>query len=122
MTTNTSVVSEIISERIPLVETRTLKSLNSKKAKYLKQMKWYKRKLSDIKGEYAEAEQNMKKAEEEITKLLSQQPDTIVTEHAILRYAERFYGLDTLTIIRQIKELPNANVVRRGNQIVTVIK
>lgn len=51
---------------------------------------------------------------------LSPDDSVIVTEHALLRYIERYMGIDIQKVHDDILDLPNNDLVVAGNTIVTV--
>ena len=53
-------------------------------------------------------------------KELGNEHDVIVTDHAMLRYLERYMGIDMDKIYLKILQLPKDDVTRFGNTIVTV--
>ena len=51
---------------------------------------------------------------------LGNEHEGIVTEHAMLRYLERYHHIDMNQINQEILKLPSADLVKCGNVVVTV--
>lgn len=51
---------------------------------------------------------------------LGDEHEVVITEHAFLRYAERYLGLDIEKLYKDIQKLPKQDIQRFGNTIVTV--
>lgn len=82
--------------------------------------------IDSIKATIEKASKDLEEAEElkkqliEARKLLGDENEIVVTEHAMLRYAERFLGVDMDNIYESILKLPKKDVTKYGNTIVTV--
>lgn len=51
---------------------------------------------------------------------LGYEHEIIVTEHAMLRYCERYLGIDMNKVYEEILKLPKKDITKFGNTIVTV--
>lgn len=69
--------------------------------------------------ELHEAEEQLKLAEREF-KELGFKNETIISEHAMLRYCERFLGIDMEKVHQDILKLPKKDVIKSGNVVITV--
>lgn len=98
--------------------TRSLKSLNVTKGKLL-------RNIAEARKTGEQAAPDLKHYKKELEKIDAQileienDPTIKVTEHALLRYLERFEGIDLNYIAEQIKLLPPEQIVKKGFTIVT---
>lgn len=82
--------------------------------------------IKSMKEKKQKADQEIKDAEDQIALIkakreeLGYEHDIIVTEHAMLRFVERYMGIDMDEVYRNIVKLPKSDVTKFGNTIVTV--
>lgn len=120
------IIAEVIADKLEeerrsgLSETRTLKSLRSTVTKYQQQIKYRKDQIAEATADLVEYRKTLAKINAEIEELLSSPREVIVTEHAILRYLERYEKLELAPVITKIRKLPPEKAIRKGNSIVTV--
>ncbi len=115
-----AVKSAIIMPRRALEESRSLKSLNTTRNKYQHTIAEQNKVIQHTTASRNEAQKQLARIEAQIEVLLSNPREVIVTEHAILRFLERYEGLDLVPIVDKIKRLPETKTIRKGNSIVTV--
>lgn len=102
-----------------LDRSRALKSLSVTRGKLLA----HKAQNLDIMAEAtAEIQATNREIKEINIKMNNLRPgkEPIVTEHALLRYAERFMGVDINKIHAEIMNLPETDKIVSGNTVVTV--
>jgi seryl-tRNA synthetase len=101
-----------------LERSRKLKSLAVTKSKLDNRIQLLKSTKKEIERDLAESMNQADKVEEEKV-VLETYKSPIVTEHALLRYVERFMKVDLNKVHEKILNLPEKDVVRSGNTIIT---
>lgn len=102
-----------------LDRSRTLKSLQVTKSKLLSHKKQNLNIMELATKEVQEANRRIKEINMKMAELHPQK-GFIVTEHALLRYLERFEGIDINRIHDEIMKLPEKDKVKANNTIITV--
>lgn len=98
---------------------KAFKDINIADTKLANRLKMLEQKKSRTEKEIRKAK--LQKAELAKTrKALGFEHETVVTEHAMLRYVERYMGVDMEEVYRGILKLPKTDVIKYGNTIVTV--
>lgn len=97
-----------------------LKSLNVTRSKLLSVRKQARVTIAHAQGDLDEAERRLIDIETEIASIDTDEEAT-PSEHAILRFIERYTEVDLEEIVQKIKDMPPEKVVRRGNTIVTIL-
>jgi hypothetical protein len=82
--------------------------------------------LEMLKTRKKKTEEEIQIAEDQVRELAEQRAalgfehEIVVTEHAMLRYVERFRGVDMDEVYDEIIKLPKKDVTKYGNTVVTV--
>lgn len=99
--------------------TRSHKSLNTTRVKLQKWIKECRNTRDKADADMIEAQRSLAKTEAQIA-AIENGTEVVVSEHAILRYLERFEGLDTAEIAEKVKRISPELVIKRGSTIVTI--
>jgi len=102
-------------------ERRSLSSLRRTRSKLMAMRAQRKREMHAAEAEMIDAEKRLKQLEAEILELEHTGQETIVSDHAIVRYYQRIKGVDTSEAEQAILELPPNQVTQIGRIIVTVL-
>lgn len=103
-----------------LDKTHRLKSLNVSADKLRSTIRRSRDEIKSLEGNIKDAEKRLPPILEEIEFIKSDKTVTC-SEHAILRYLERYTYLSLDDICIKIMKLPPEKLVRRGNTIVTIL-
>lgn len=108
-------------QRLTAIEkSRKLKSLHVTKNKLDTARQQKAKQIREIEGDIHGIDTQIVLVEKELEELNADTSSPIVTEHAYLRYIERFMGVDLNKIHEEILALPEKDTVRHGRTIVTV--
>lgn len=99
---------------------RRLKSLNTTKNKLVSYRKKCRINIKHSKADIVDCDKRIAEIDKELAELQLPSNGLIVSEHALLRYLERYKGINLDTIAEEIKELSKSEIVQRGNTIVTI--
>lgn len=105
----------------PVEISRKLKSLQVTENKLIAYLGQCNKQKNLLEKDIESTEKSLKRVREEkkqIEELNDGMP--VVTEHALLRYVERHMGIDLNKALQEILQLPDKEVVRHNNTIVTV--
>lgn len=102
-----------------LERSRKLKSIEVTEGKIEARIRTLKSFADDVEKELQECYANQNRLAME-KRHIDMQKSPIVTEHALLRYVERFWGIDLVKAHEEILLLPETEKVRAKNTIVTV--
>lgn len=103
-----------------LAETRSLKSLLVTRSKLMGWRKACRTTRDRAAADLLDAEKQLGEINAKIA-AIENGDHVVVSEHAILRYLERFENVDINKVSEQVQALDPTYIVKRGNTIVTII-
>lgn len=98
---------------------KAFKDLNISEMKINNRIEHFKKRKKDSDTEL-ETLHRQKEEIKRIRKEIGFEHDLVVTEHAMLRYIERYMGINMDDVWNDIVKLPKADIIKYGNTIVTV--
>lgn len=98
---------------------KLFKDFNIAEAKLVKRIQGIKDKTAVEQKNLASTEELLRQVREK-RKALGFEHEIVITEHAMLRYCERYLGIDMEKVHQAILKLPNRDITKYGNTIVTV--
>lgn len=101
-----------------LERSRRLKSLQVTENKIISRNGQIKKQIRLLNKDLLEGEKQLEIVQAE-RKELESQKSPVVTEHALLRYVERFMGVDLEKAHAEILALPDNAIVKHGNTVIT---
>lgn len=117
-----SVLDKMLTNKMSSLElSRALKSLEVTETRLKQYRKNQLDTLKSARHNKTEVDAQLRKINKQrmnLTRLNPKEP--VITEHAILRYVERVLKIDLEECFKAILELPEEQVVKRGNTIITV--
>ena len=106
--------------RDPSIEkSQRFKNLNILENKLVTQLKMFLSQRSNLNVQIKRTRDMLKRVKKERSELGDEQ-ETIITEHALLRYIQRHMGVDIEQVHKDIMKLPKNLLIKSGNTVVTV--
>lgn len=100
---------------------RKLKSLNTTRSKLLSQAKKCRIQIKQAENDLLDIKKRIGEIDVELDSIERDNP-TVVSEHALLRYMERYKNINLDDIANEVANLPEEKLVRKGNSIVTILE